>query len=66
MSPQKRSLLKKIENLPAAKVSEVEDFVDFLAAREGARKLTKAAQEASAPSLARIWDNPENDAYDAL
>jgi hypothetical protein len=66
MSPQKQALIEKIRTLPAAKVAQVEDFVDFLASRESSRVLRKAAKDASAPSFARIWNNPEDSAYDAL
>jgi hypothetical protein len=49
-----------------ALIAEVEDFVAFIAAREQERSLTRAATAASAPSFAAIWNNPEDDAYDAL
>ena len=66
MSPGKRALLRKIESLPAAKVAEVEDFVDFIASREQENALTRAARETSDPSFARVWNNAEDDVYDAL
>jgi hypothetical protein len=44
----------------------VEDFVDFIAARTQDRALTRAASAASAPSFAEVWENLEDDAYDAL
>jgi hypothetical protein len=56
-------LLKKIEALPIDRISEVEDFVEFIAAREQERSLTRAAAAARAPALAAIWSNPEDDAY---
>jgi hypothetical protein len=61
-----KALLKKIEALPADRISEVEDFVEFIAAREQERSLTRAATAASAPAFAAVWSNPEDDAYDAL
>ena len=48
-----------------SRIEEVEDFVDFLAARERERALTRQA-EASAPAFQAIGDNPEDDVYDAL
>lgn len=66
MSPQKQALIEKIRTLPAAKVAQVGDFVDFLASRESSRVLRTAAKDASVPTFARIWNNPEDSAYDAL
>ena len=60
------SLIEKIKALPAECIGEVEDFVDFIAARAQDRSLTRAATAASAPAFANIWNNPADDAYDAL
>jgi hypothetical protein len=59
-------LWNKIQALPASRIQEVEDFVDFLAARERERALTRQAVEASASVFQAVWDNPEDDVYDAL
>jgi len=64
--PNARTLLEKIQALPAARIAEVEDFVEFIAAREQERSLTRAATAASAPAFAAIWNNPDDDAYDAI
>lgn len=61
-----QSLLEKIQALPAERIAEIEDFVAFITAREQDRSLTRAAAAVSAPSFAVIWDNPEDDIYDAL
>ena len=61
-----KSLIEKITALPAERVAEVEDFVDFLHSREQDRALVRAAAAASAPSFAAVWDNPEDSVYDAL
>jgi len=60
------ALMKKIQALPASRIAEIEDFVEFIAAREQERSLIRAASAASAPAFAAIWDNPEDDAYDAI
>jgi len=44
----------------------VEDFVAFITVREHDRALTRAAATARAPTFAAIWNNPEDDAYDAI
>jgi hypothetical protein len=61
-----QALIEKIKALPAERVDEVEDFVDFIAARAQDRVLARAAASASGPSFAKIWENPDDSAYDAL
>ena len=59
-------LIAKIKELPAERIAEIDDFVDFIRLRERQSALTRAATAASAPAFERVWDNPEDDAYDAL
>jgi hypothetical protein len=61
-----QSLVEKIKALPAERIDEVEDFVDFIASRAKDRALMRAAASASAPAFAKIWSNPDDDAYDAI
>jgi hypothetical protein len=61
-----KTLIEKIEALPAERIAEIEDFVDFIRLREQERALTRAAAAASTPAFAVIWSNPEDDVYDAL
>jgi hypothetical protein len=60
------ALLEMIQALPPERIAEVEDFVAFITAREQEQVLTRAAAAAGAPAFAAIWNNPEDDAYDAL
>ena len=48
-----QTLIAKIQSLPPDRIGEVEDFVDFIAAREQQRAFTHAATTASAPSFCR-------------
>jgi hypothetical protein len=66
MSADPQALIEKIRRLPAERIAEIEDFVDFICLREQERALTRSAAEASAPAFAAIWDNSDDDAYDAL
>ncbi|WP_298374947.1 hypothetical protein [Azospirillum sp.] len=66
MSPATQALIEKIEALPPDRLSEVEDFVDFLRMRDQERGLIRAAAATSAASFAAIWENPEDDAYNDL
>lgn len=65
MSPI-QALIDKIAALPRDRLAEVEDFVDFLRLREHDQTLTRAGAATSAPAFAAVWDNPEDDVYDAL
>ncbi|HUB06113.1 MAG TPA: hypothetical protein VMB50_03890 [Myxococcales bacterium] len=60
------ALQSKLRDLPAEKLSEVEDFVDFLRTREPERQLVRAAAKASEPSFARAWSDSDDAAYDDL
>ena len=66
MPADTKTLIEKIEALPAERIAEIEDFVDFIRLREQERALTRAAAAASAPAFAAVWSNPEDDVYDAL
>jgi hypothetical protein len=61
-----KTLIAKIEGLPPERIAEIEDFVDFIRSREQERALTRAAAATSAAAFAAIWNNPEDDGYDAL
>jgi hypothetical protein len=62
--PNAKALLEKIEALPAERIAEIEDFVEFIATREQERSLIRAATQTSEPVFALIWENPEDSVYD--
>jgi len=68
--PKRRSneeqLLAKIRRLPPERVTEVEDFVDFLHARDGEQQLTRAASQLSEAAFAKVWESPDDADYDRL
>jgi hypothetical protein len=66
MPADSKTVIEKIEALPAERIAEIEDFVDFIRLPEQERALTRAAGAASVPAFAAIWSNPEDDIYDAL
>lgn len=59
-------LIEKIQMLPPERVAEVADFVEFLQLKEQDHHLVRAAAQASAPAFASVWDNTEDEVYDAL
>lgn len=60
------ALLDKIRVLPADRIAEIEDFVDFITQREDRRSLVRTTATMSAPAFAAVWDNDDDGAYDAL
>lgn len=56
----------KLRSLPPDRVAEVEDFIDFLCAREADRQLTRARTRLAEASFRAVWDNPDDADYDGL
>lgn len=59
-------LTEKLAQLPPERIAEVVDFVDFIAEREHDRRIVRTAQAASETTLASIWNNDADAAYDRL
>ena len=59
-------LVAKLRHLSPERLTEVEDFIDFLRAREGDRSLTEATARVSEPAFGSVWDNESDAAYDRL
>lgn len=66
MNPKAANLVRKLEALTPEQIGTVEEFVEFLRVRGQDRALVSAAQVASEPAFGAVWNNPEDDAYDAL
>jgi hypothetical protein len=66
--PIEQRLLAKIRKLSATKVMEIEDFIDFLYERESQSdaNLTVGAIQLSEAPCTKVWNNPEDAAYDNL
>jgi len=60
------AIIEKLKSLPPERLAEVEDFVDFLRAREKERALERAATRAAEPAFASLWENDADAAYDRL
>ena len=61
----RESLFARIAELPDDRISEVATFVEFVRSQEAQRSLVRAAMGVSEPSLKQVWDNPEDDVYNA-
>lgn len=66
MSASPQVLLKKLKALPPQRRAEVEDFIDFLSARDEDRTLVRAAQAISERALSTVWDSAADADYDRL
>ena len=64
--PTIEQVVHKLQTLSPERISEVEDFIDFLSQRDRDRQLLQAAMAASEPALNAVWDNPDDAAYDQL
>ncbi|SPE21330.1 conserved hypothetical protein [Burkholderiales bacterium] len=66
MNAAEQNLIEKIKQLAPQRLAEVEDFVDFLRARDDEPRLTHAAAKAGELSFAAVWDNDEDAAYNRI
>jgi hypothetical protein len=66
MNSKLNTLSEKIQTLSAEQITEVEDFVEFLRFRAQERELVCSAAAVSNPAFEEVWNNPEDDVYDAL
>ena len=66
MSTNVNALSQKIQTLSEEQINEVEDFVEFLQLRSQDRASVRSVSSVSTPAFAAVWNNQEDDAYDAL
>ena len=66
MPTQVEQVIEKLKELPPERLTEVEDFVDFLRQRNQDRQLIQVAMHTAEPLLKQVWDNPNDTVYDAL
>ena len=66
MATPRHQLIEKLGRLPPERLSEVEDFDDFLSLRASDREIARAAAAASEPAFAKVWANSDDDVYDDL
>ena len=60
------ALIDKIRRLSPDRSTQVEDFVDFLTARDCERKVTRSAERLAEASFRAVWDNADDAEYDRL
>ena len=60
------NLVEKLDTLNPEQIAAVEAFVEFLRVRSQDLALARAATAASAPAFESVWNNPQDDVYDAI
>jgi hypothetical protein len=60
------NIVEKIRSLSSEQLAEVEEFVEFIRLRGQERNLTSAASAVSESAFAVVWNNSEDEVYDAL
>jgi hypothetical protein len=66
MNAPNRILFDKLNQLPPQRLAELEDFVDFLRARDDDHRLALAAAKASEARFSEVWNNEDDAAYDRM
>jgi hypothetical protein len=66
MQSQVQHMIEKLAHLPPERLTEVEDFIDFLKQRDSAQRLSHRFSQASESSFAQVWDNNDDAIYDNL
>jgi len=66
MDNRVQQVIKKLEHLPADRLSEVEDFIDFLSQRDREHHMRKDFARGAEASFHKVWDNDDDAAYDKL
>jgi hypothetical protein len=60
------NLTERIQELTAEQLAAVEEFIEQLRSSQEHRALSCISVLQSEPVFAAIWNNPEDDVYDAL
>lgn len=63
---QYQSIVESLRGLSPERVAEVEDFVNFLRARDAERELTRASSRLAEPAFAAVWENSDDADYDRI
>ena len=63
---QLHHVVEKLKHLSPKRLSEVEDFIDFLHLRDQDKRLQQDFARASEAAFAKVWDNDDDAVYDTL
>lgn len=63
---QRQNIVDKLLSLSPDRIAEVEDFIDFLRAREAERGLTRTSTLLAEAAFRAVWENSDDADYDRL
>lgn len=66
MQPRVEYMLEKLNSLSSERLTEVEDFIDFLSQRDRDKHLRENYALASEDTFKNLWDNDDDAIYDTL
>jgi hypothetical protein len=66
MQDMANTLTERMQGLSPEQLAVVEEFIEQLRSSKEDLALSRAAAQQSEPVFSAIWDNPEDDVYDAL
>ena len=66
MSPAER-IFKEAQKLPAPLAQEVLDFIEYIEIKHGLRdQLTEEVKQAQEPAMRQVWDNQDDEVWNAV
>ncbi|MDA3850531.1 MAG: hypothetical protein PF447_04595 [Spirochaetaceae bacterium] len=66
MQIQVETMIEKLNHMSPQRLAEISDFIDFLQQRDQNLRLKRDFSKGSETAFAKVWDNEEDSAYDAL
>ena len=66
MQTQVEDVIRKLDHLSPERLSEINDFIDFIRSRDQDIRSYREFAQASEASFAKVWDNDEDAVYDSL
>lgn len=60
-------IIREIQKLPEPLAREVLDFIGYIELKHGLKdQLTEELKQAQAPTMQRIWDNPDDEVWNEV
>jgi len=66
MQTQVENMVKKLDHMSPERLTEINDFIDFIRLRDRDIRLHQDFAEVSELAFAKAWDNDDDAVYDSL
>jgi hypothetical protein len=66
MQTQVKDMVRKLNHMSPDRLAEINDFIDFIRTRDQGLNLNIEFSQASESAFAKVWNNDDDAAYDAL